>query len=256
MYSLIDYEVILDRYASCEISKRQMLSYFNNDGAKLREYLTKIKKAAECRSLVLKNRNLEVVYLVGKSGSGKTTSAKYFAEQLHYDYFVSGSGEDILDGYDNEECIILDDFRGGTMKFSELLKFLDNNTGSSVKSRYFNKNINNCKIILITSVLYPEELYKSFQEMGSDEPIEQLMRRLKHHYFIVDKETDKILEYRTKEDTYYEFGKVSTVYKYFNINPDKVDDTSIMEKFRDSGYKKIEMHDTKEDTNTFIAKRI
>ena len=55
----------------------------------------------------IKERNLEVVYITGGSGSGKTLSAKYFAEKFGYDSFVSGSGDDFLDGYDKEECLII-----------------------------------------------------------------------------------------------------------------------------------------------------
>ncbi len=229
MNTCVDYEAVLNEYASCKLSKRQMLSYFNNDGALLRYFLSKIKKAAEVRSMITKDRNLEVVYIQGPAGSGKTTAAKYFAENLHYDYFVSGSGEDMLDGYDKEECIILDDFRGGTMKFSELLKFLDNNTGSSVKSRYYNKDINNCKLIVITSVLKPAELYQMFTD-ASGEPIEQLMRRLKHHYFFV--KDNYLNEFKTNTNEVYKFMIMDDIYKYFNIDPKKVDDNSILEQFR------------------------
>lgn len=248
MNTCIDYETVLNNYASCKLSKRQMLAYFKNDGQMLRDYLRKIKQAAEVRSMITKERSLEVAYIQGPAGSGKTTAAKYFAEKLHYDYFVSGSGEDMLDGYDKEECIILDDFRGGSMKFSELLKFLDNNTGSSVKSRYYNKDINNCKLIVITSVLKPEQLYQLFTD-ASGEPIEQLMRRLKHHYYYI--KDDYMYEFKTINEESYKFMPVDDIYKYFNIDPKKVDDNSILEQFRtcdnnptlDENYK-----DTRDDT--------
>ena len=239
----IDFEKVLDDYASCKLSRRQMLSYFNNDGYLLRHFKKKIKEAAECRSWILAERNLEVVYIYGKSRSGKTTAAKYFASKLNYDYFVSGSGEDILDGYDNEECIILDDFRGGTMKFSELLKFLDNNTGSSVKSRYYNKNINYCKVIFITSVFKPEELYRMFEDSGQ-EPIEQLMRRLKHHYFVI--KDDMIFNYKMNENKYYKAYSVKDIYTELGINPDIVDDTSILDKFITN--EETELEDKEDDT--------
>ena len=124
----VDMNRLIAQYANLEITKKQFYKTINNqpNGWELyRDFQKHILKAEKYRANVLKDRSLEVLYISGDSGSGKTTFAKYLAEKKHYDPFVSGSGDDILDGYDKEECIILDDFRAGTMKFSELLKFLD-----------------------------------------------------------------------------------------------------------------------------------
>ena len=148
----INTEKLLQDYGNCKITKRQFMSVLQANPYGLDWYMTnysKITKAEKYRANLLKDRNLEVLYIAGPSGTGKTTLAKYYADKLNYDPFVSGSGDDFLDGYDKEECIILDDFRAGSMKFAELLKFLDNNTGSSVRSRYYNKDINNCKLLIL-----------------------------------------------------------------------------------------------------------
>ena len=57
------------------------------------------------------DRDMEVIFITGKAGSGKTTFAKLLAKKKGYEIFVSGSSNDILDGYEDEECIILDDLR-------------------------------------------------------------------------------------------------------------------------------------------------
>jgi len=72
------------------------------------------------------------------------------------------------------------------MKFAELLKMLDNNTNSSVRSRYYNKDISNCKLIVLTSIMKPDELYSFFKDDSGEsnqEPIEQFYRRIKHHFY-------------------------------------------------------------------------
>lgn len=174
-------------YGQCKISKRQLMDYLKGSGkiAKLiHENNSLYKHMKDLRQdLISHDRNLEVIYITGASGSGKTTAAKWLAEKLHYDYFVSGSGEDLLDGYDKEECIILDDYRASAMSFSELLKFLDNHTNSSVKSRFKNKDISVCKLIVVTSIYPPQELYCNISKNENTEPLEQLMRRLKHKYY-------------------------------------------------------------------------
>ena len=184
-------------YGNCKISRNKFYEeatkVFNGDLYKFVHYYKKdIEIAEKTRSVCLSNKQLEVLYIHGPSGCGKTTIAKYMADKLGYSYFVSGSGDDFLDGYDKEECIILDDFRGSSLRFSELLKLLDNHTNSAIKSRYHNKDIGMAKLIVITSVCAPKDLYRSFNE--SDEPVEQLYRRLKHHYY----------DYKAEDDCYYD----------------------------------------------------
>lgn len=129
-------------------------------------------------------RNMRVIYISGTSSSGKTTLAKYMASTLGYDFFVSGSGKDPLDGYDNEEAIILDDLRADVFTKAELFKLLDNNTGSAVKSRYYNKAINHCKIIFITSIKAPSDLYE-WNANDKDESPKQFARRLDYTSILI-----------------------------------------------------------------------
>ena len=223
-------------YGRLEISQEQLFIYLKKFGeeyaAIFKESETLFKKMKELRHLTTsKNRNMEVVYIMGSSGSGKTTVAKYLADQKHFDYFISGTGEDFMDGYDKQECIVLDDFRAGTMRFSELLKFLDNHTNSSVKSRYNNKDVSNCKLVIITSVFEPSKLYKvtsgdEGEEAGSNqEPLEQLMRRLKHTVYEVK---DNYL-WKNYEGTSKKVLPIQKVYDYFGIDPTKTDDDSILD---------------------------
>lgn len=141
-------------------------------------YRTKFENAFKMRDDMLKaqeNRILEVIYMVGDSGSGKTTYAKEIAKQKGYSYFVSSASNDILDSYSGQDCLILDDLRPSCLSLSDLLKLLDNHTSSTAKSRYYNK-ILECKLIIITTVINIEDFFKNvFQEQ--DEPLTQLKRR-------------------------------------------------------------------------------
>lgn len=121
------------------------------------------------------------------------------------------------------------------MKFMEVLKMLDNNTNSSVKSRYNNKDLSNCKLIVITSVFKPNELYKVIQDGDNEEPVEQFYRRLKHHFFMIN-EDKEITEYKLKIDGITTTGKclgnMNTIYEELGIDPNKVDDTSLLDVFK------------------------
>ncbi len=149
------------------------------------------------------SRNMQVIYICGKSGSGKTTYAKELAKKHGLIAFISGSGNDFLDGYNEEPCIILDDFRGGKLPFNELLKLLDNYHNSSVSSRYNNKDIQHCKLMIITSVHTIHEFYSQSCPVDSDEPSYQLNRRCET-YIEMDDQAVKVYRFN-KTTGHYDF---------------------------------------------------
>ncbi len=112
------------------------------------------------------NRSMRCIYISGGSGTGKTTYAKELAVKQGYSLFISSGSNDPLDGYEGQDCIILDDLRPSCMGLSDLLKMLDNNTSSTVKSRYKNKVLE-CKLIIITTTLGIESFFKN---VFSEEP--------------------------------------------------------------------------------------
>lgn len=120
-------------------------------------------------------RDMKTYYIWGESGSGKTTFAKTKAIELGYSYYISSGSNDILDGYEGQDCLILDDLRPSCLGLSDLLKMLDPNTASSVKSRYYNK-ILECKLVIITTTMPMETFFQNvFKE--EKEPLKQLERR-------------------------------------------------------------------------------
>ena len=153
----------------------------NAGGLSMAEYVkykTKIDIAFDARLLRIKrkaDRRMDVIYIHGDSGAGKTTFAKYLAANRKIDCFVSGSGKDFLDGYLGEPCVILDDLRPDSFGFSELLKLLDNNTASSVKSRYHNVSLE-CTLLIITTTLSMYDFYKLVPN-SQGEQYKQFIRR-------------------------------------------------------------------------------
>lgn len=137
-----------------------------------------IKNAFEYRANIIKsevNREMEAIYIYGDSGSGKTTLAKKICEDRQHAVFVSSGSNDVLDGYRGEQAIILDDLRPSCLGLSDLLKMLDNNTASSVKSRYQNKVLE-CKLIIITTTLEIENFFNNVFSEEHETSI-QLQRR-------------------------------------------------------------------------------
>lgn len=145
------------------------------------------------------NKKMEVIYIQGASGAGKSTMAKEFAKTAGFSVFVSSGSNDIMDGYAGQDCIILDDLRASCMALTDLLKMLDNNTQSTIKSRYRNKVLE-CKMIIITTVQSLEAFYKNvFQD--ENEPIVQFKRRCKT-LVRMNKETIQTYAYLDDLDEY------------------------------------------------------
>lgn len=136
-------------------------------------------RAFEFREMQLKsdaNRQIDVIYITGDAGSGKTTLAKHLCEKRGLSYCVSGSSRDPVQDYNGQDCLILDDLRPQTFDLSDLLKMLDNNTASSVNSRYHDRWLE-VRCIIITTVLSVDDFYRTMLVTG--EPIAQLKRRCK-----------------------------------------------------------------------------
>jgi len=119
------------------------------------------KGLRDLRALVLPPRSLtkapEVIVLWGKTDTGKTRDAytKYWPEIPHYVWRPSNGNW--WDGYDGEDKIIIDEFRG-TMVWSDLLGLLDRNEFRAQYKGGF-VNIQASKFI-ITSPFPPHTWYK------------------------------------------------------------------------------------------------
>lgn len=165
-------------------SPRSLLDNLN--GIELRDNQKLIDASINARltkSSILKERNMEVIYIYGPAGSGKSTLARFLAvTQTKETPYISSSSNDPLQDYMLEPAMILDDLRGDSFKFADLLKLLDNHVPSSVKCRYRNKTID-AKYCFITSTRSVDELYNA-DTFTKDDNLDQLKRRITQVYFI------------------------------------------------------------------------
>lgn len=131
----------------------------------------------DLRSLMLPPRSLttapEVIVLHGPTATGKTRDAyiKYWPEEPHYVWKPSNGNW--WDGYDGEKKIILDEFRGHNMTWSDILGLLDRNEFRAPYKGGF-VNIQADKFI-ITSPFPPNMWYKDDDRYDR---FKQLERRL------------------------------------------------------------------------------
>lgn len=184
------------------------------------KYKTRIQNAFEYyeeRIVMDKNRNINVIFITGDTGTGKTVLSKYLCEKGRWSYCISSSSNDPLQDYKGEDVLILDDARDSSFGFIDLLKLLDNNTRSSVKSRYRNKYFLGHTII-ITSYDDLDAWYNKNDEEFNSVPTDarrQLYRRIKDKYVILDE--NKVSVYTLIPGTFdYQFrGNILNPIAYY-----------------------------------------
>ena len=166
----------------------QMLQYANTlPIVEKTKALNQLKKLWEleclCSSMTT-DRDLQVMFITGKAGTGKTYYAKKLLNSLNFDYCISSSSNDPLQDYLGQKAIILDDLRDETFKFEDFLKITDNNTQSSISSRFHNK-IFLGEMVVITSSVPIRYWYKELK-MNSLESLEQLYRRISCYVVVTE----------------------------------------------------------------------
>ena len=147
--------------------------------------LNQLKKLweLECLCASMKpDRDLKVMFIYGKTGTGKTTYAKKLIEGLKYDYTVSSSGNDPYQDYLGQRAMILDDLRDDVFQFADFLKITDNHTGSSIQARFHNKFFMG-KLLVITSTIPLKFWYRELR-YNRAEDLKQLYRRISCYVWI------------------------------------------------------------------------
>jgi len=123
-------------------------------------------------------KDVEVLYIYGESGAGKTREAIKILKERGIDTFneikcINGFWHGVTE---SDGAALYDDFRYSHMSASEFINFIDYNRhtfnvkGGSVRNNY--------KLIIITSIQDPENLYPSLTEKD-EEPKRQWLRRMK-----------------------------------------------------------------------------
>lgn len=129
------------------------------------------------------NQEVEVIWIHGDSGKGKTRLAKSYGDSLTNKVYISGSSRDPFQRYQLESVIILDELRSDTFEYADLLKMLDPfNDEAMGASRYFDKPLL-AETIIITSPYSPQSFYsklcKENKRIDSNiDSFQQLARRL------------------------------------------------------------------------------
>ncbi|MBP3505652.1 MAG: hypothetical protein J6K43_04545 [Lachnospiraceae bacterium] len=132
-------------------------------------------------------RPVKVFYHVGESGTGKTFGASVQVEKLGSDkvYFCSDYENGFLDGYNGEEILWLDEYRG-QLKYATFLSILDKYK-TRIHARYSDV-LMLWNEVHITSVLPPEAIYDNminssrYKKLDTYAQLKRRIFRVIYHY--------------------------------------------------------------------------
>ena len=131
---------------------------------------------------------VSVIFITGKSGTGKTSCAKQFMDALirrvREEFgetwnVCATAATNPLDDYEGEEILFMDDLRGNAMIASDWLKLLDPYNVTKSSARYRNKTVTS-RVIIVTSEKNPYEFFYYVKGNGNErsEAMDQYIRRI------------------------------------------------------------------------------
>lgn len=147
-------------------------------------------------------RPINVVYFIGKPGSGKTYNAyKYALARFSKDEItkvtINNNFFEFV-GSNKDKCLVIEEFRPSQLHPSSLLQFTDKYGYSCpIKGGY--KYVKP-EMIIICSIIHPSRLYKE----DKDELNEQFTRRITHLYEV------------TSNHSYFEVNLTTSEFYYCN----------------------------------------
>lgn len=166
-------------------------------------YKRSIQNAWEYRDNAIRStkRHMEVIYICGTGRCGKSTLASQIAERQGFSYENSGSSKDRMQPYAGQDAYILDDVRGNSFEFDDLMGILDNFVNRDVPARYRDKSFSECKLMIITTTQTIKEFFKELATDRPSEPIQQLYGRC-GTLIEMDREYIRISEYDNEKQEY------------------------------------------------------
>lgn len=135
-------------------------------------------------------RNIEVTYIFGRTGAGKTRSVmdRYGYAQCYRvtDY------KHPFDTYDGQDVLIFEEFRGG-IKHGDMLNYLDGYP-LLLPCRYFNRQACFTKVFIITNIP-PDDQYRNVDKESQNAFFRRINKVIQYHGTGIQTEWNSVQDY-------------------------------------------------------------
>lgn len=152
----------------------------------------------------MKPKNMKVILITGKTGTYKTTYVQEFAKKHYNNSLYTAKANDLVDSYIGQEIFLINEYKSDffdSLKEDEHLGLLDNHSDGQVKSRYYNKYMNNVKILFLTTTYSIDRLIEEYEKRYPNHSPE-FLRRISAYYVFED---DKITKFKHPENDLINF---------------------------------------------------
>lgn len=138
------------------------------------------------KEMTEQGKQVNVLWIYGTSGTGKTSLAKEYAEKANQPYYITGSSRDIFQNYKGEHTLIMDELRPNVIPYADLLRILDPFESNKMLPARYNDKALACDLIIITTPFNPIAFYHQIfgydtyhiNRFGNTDSFDQLLRRI------------------------------------------------------------------------------
>lgn len=178
-------------------------------------YLKKYKKiegwlnaAVKGRIDPTKQKNMKVILITGETGTFKTTYVREFAKKYYNNSLYVAKTNDLVDSYVGQKIFLINEYKSDffdTLKEDEHLELLDNHSDGQVKSRFYNKYMNNVEILFLTTTYSIDRLIEEYKKRYPNSLLE-FLRRISACYVFTN---DKIEKFKHPDNDLFNFESYS-----------------------------------------------
>ena len=174
-------------------------------------YLKKYKKIEGWLNAAIKGRidptkqkNMKVILITGDTGTFKTTYVREFAKKYYNNSLYVAKTNDLVDSYVGQKIFLINEYKSDffdTLKEDEHLELLDNHSDGQVKSRFYNKYMNNVEILFLTTTYSIDRLIEEYKKRYPNS-LSEFLRRISACYVFTN---DKIEKFKHPDNDLFNF---------------------------------------------------
>lgn len=178
-------------------------------------YLKKYKKIEGWLNAAIKGRidptkqkNMKVILITGDTGTFKTTYVREFAKKYYNNSLYVAKTNDLVDSYVGQKIFLINEYKSDffdTLKEDEHLELLDNHSDGQVKSRFYNKYMNNVEILFLTTTYSIDKLIEEYKKRYPNS-LSEFLRRISACYVFTN---DKIEKFKHPDNDLFNFESYS-----------------------------------------------